>query len=115
MPVSLTLYGCVSLNTSTPRPTLSLITAQTFTHYSSCECVCFKVWHSKTFNGNDLDKLYHVDIIAELVSIFSPRLVWAEQLDAQGNLHTECRMFGSLALVEKYSTLLNKLRMMKVC
>ena len=62
-----------------------------------------------------LDKLYHVDIIAELVSIFSPRLVWAEQLDAQGNLHTECRMFGSLALVEKYSTLLNKLRMMKVC
>merc|ERR1719253_1225485 len=41
-----------------------------------------KVWHSKTFNGNDLDKLYHVDIIAELVSIFSPRLVWAEQLDA---------------------------------
>ena len=77
--------------------------------------VCFKVWHSKTFNGNDLDKLYHVDIIAELVSIFSPRLVWAEQLDAQGNLHTECRMFGSLALVEKYSTLLNKLRMMKVC
>jgi hypothetical protein len=76
-----------------------------------------QAYHSGAFNGNDLDKLYAVDVIAQLSSILAPRRV-LKQMPKDGNTdahgkQTTSRIVGSIELSEKYSTLLHKLRLLK--
>jgi hypothetical protein len=76
-----------------------------------------QAYHSGAFNGNDLDKLYDVDVIAQLSSVLAPRRVF-KHMPKDGNLNdhgnqTTSRTFGSLEMAEKFSTLLHKLRQLK--
>lgn len=71
-----------------------------------------QVYHSGAFNGNDLDKLYAVDVIHQLSSILAPRRV-RKVFCVNGTTFEASILFGSFEMAQKYCTLFHKLRQLK--
>ena len=53
--------------------------------------VLLQKYHSGMFNGNDLDKLYTAEVVAKLVAVLGPRLVWTT--------HVQCDLSGGESAV----------------